>query len=690
MAHRDRARRGSAPETARRMRSTRCRWLAAIATVAAAWIAFGFLALRANPSATTANPSPSASAFGIPALVRLNDPTRALVYRLLFKVRADLDTRVPSTEPEQGQGAVKQVSWMVAGSLSTTLLGADAQRRWVLHRLAQPQVEITVGGARASTDSAEGASCLEGGWAVEMESWGRVVSVRIPSERCTVMGRSLVRALTASMQVTLPDGPAREWQVTETDKAGPHLARYGLVDDALLEAGTVGMRKHKIRSGTPARRAVVSPGSVLEGWQRETGAAEIDFDAKLGEVEAIGLEEESEALVGAHPVSHTVTTLTLELSGRRFVPSAEQQELAAAWERLRKLDAIALDSREAIDAAHTNLARQAVGAATFEQILGRLDSDPNSPEQRDGPDPRDQLAAYVFLHPEQLDRLAAMLRTLPPKGFRMRGIVSALVQNGSPAAQMALISALRSRRDLAGHKDLVFALALGDRPIPEAVDAVRATTGPGKSEEQQRLGHLCLGIMAHTLESQDPARAAQLVEEQIALLSQSAADVSRTVLHLQALGNAGATRSLDALLRMSKSETAAVRAEAVFSLRFIARAEAEDRIVEALGSEAERSVRIRAAEALRYRAPSARTFEQQRERLRLEADSGVRATLLRNVWGLRREYEQAVEAVRDRSLHDPDEEIRKHARNMLVAVSGDSALQHDSGAPSDRDDAGQR
>src|SRR5262249_20057239 len=153
---------------------------------------------------------------------------------------------------------------------------------------------------------------------------------------------------------------------------------------------------------------------------------------------------------------------------------------------------------------------------------------------------------------------------------------------------------------------LLPALGAVPAPTPLAEECMR-TASASPQEEIASTAQLALGNMARNLSQTDPGRAARLVGGFIRSL-RAAPSPERVQHWLLVLGNAAAAEALPEIARFLNDPEAETRAAAAFALRFLEARGVDAFLSRALTADGEATVRLEAAAALEFRAPTAATL----------------------------------------------------------------------------------
>jgi hypothetical protein len=178
-------------------------------------------------------------------------------------------------------------------------------------------------------------------------------------------------------------------------------------------------------------------------------------------------------------------------------------------------------------------------------------------------------SAFLELHPEE----APLLLDRASKSLDLNGQAAAfdiVVISGTPAAQSALLSAMRSWAGASEPSYIVLIQRLGflRHPTAEMLAFVASERTRLWGTDQGRACAFALGALAAAAREKDLDAAKAIVASLAADLQKATLDADRDAL-VRALGNAGFESSLDAILSQRASESADVRVAVATALRRI-------------------------------------------------------------------------------------------------------------------------
>jgi hypothetical protein len=207
-------------------------------------------------------------------------------------------------------------------------------------------------------------------------------------------------------------------------------------------------------------------------------------------------------------------------------------------------------------------------------------------------------------------------------------------------------------------------------PGRAAESALRTAMVGAKDAEVRATALLAFGNLARNAARRDKARAAALVIELSGRL-ELASDPEEKRILLLAVGNAARPECFRPVKKRLADPLPALRAAAVFALRFLDGAEEE--VLETLRTDKDPGVRRLAANALAFRGgQNVQLLKIQIDAFGAERDPKVREALLPNLWRGRGALPDANEVVRRAAESDADENVRRSAREMMSAGRADN------------------
>lgn len=474
--------------------------------------------------------------------------------------------------------------------------------------------------------------------------------------------RNLLRWIVAHAQVVFPDEtghPESGWTAAGSDPNGRFEASYSFAPQPPGFQITLRKQRYLELASAPARKKK-GPGRLnLDLAIEPSGIAVADFDCGQGVLSKLSATEQTKTHIGESQIA--VANDHFELT--------YQAESPASADRLRELLAgnramtatFGLVASESAEDMQRMIQRTELGDLTEAKLLDML------ARARKTGDPKAVDALYlkfkalIYLHPESCEKLGEILVAEDPHSKTMMILATALSTVGSPAAQKALVSALRTRSDdIAAAEALIPAIGMTDHPTVESEQALKDLIASSKQEEVITTAGLSLGVMASRLGEDDPSRQKQIVES-VEHDYEHADTLAQKRFLVSVLGNAGSPDTLPLLEDALVAPDPALQAEAAMALRFIPGTEAEDHLLGTLAQGQSDSVREAAAAALDYRDPSPDLSERMRTSFAAEKSEGVRRQLVKDIYDERLADPKVRDWLKSVKDSDPSEDVRKVA-----------------------------
>jgi hypothetical protein len=374
------------------------------------------------------------------------------------------------------------------------------------------------------------------------------------------------------------------------------------------------------------------------------------WPAALDERETVNVAFGSGTLAN---VAETTAKLVDKGESRAFVGSYEAAKAGFDAD----VDALAEDSARAKRNADQGL----VGGRTFASMTRELEG-----------------SADVRVRSRAVARMGALLRTSPeataearsrlldPKtaDATARSLAGALGDAATPEAQRALADAVRSDATSASTKVAsVMSLGLVAQPGAEARGAL-GEAARSSDAELASTATLALGSMARRAGD----GAADVVTDLLAKL-EGAQTPSDKALLLDALGNAGDPRALDAILARTGDAERVVRAAAVSALRFANDDRVAPALIGAASVDADLGVRRAAITAMGMQ-PVAPYVEALAHVLTTEGEASVRVLAVRVLARALNQVSEVEAILSKAATKDADVRVREAATEALSRPQG--------------------
>jgi hypothetical protein len=595
-------------------------------------------------------------------------PGDRLVYTLDYTNISDSDfTRLlEDSDAKDASSPLKRTFHAtIEGELVVTVLGRAGDNLLVAYHLQQATAHLASDGQLNPSAGETLRKELAKPVFAEVEPAGRIVSIRL-APGLGSLSKGFARAILAATQILLPASRKElaQWTAEEEDTNGLCEVSY---ESTPAEGGRGRRLVYKTRQGyrKPQQQEsfheFTTPLTV-----KPEGTLEAQVDLRKGELLSLAGTETTTAGIDNRVLSHSETTLKLELERREAVPARERETLEEeAARRARSVQAVGLSVREDGEAGEAALQRTELGEATLETLLTELDRAEKVPAG-DGKETSLYLKfkALIYLHPGVCARLGKRLEVARPGGATMRILAQALSTSDRPAAQKALAGVITARRDeWLALAELIPAAGLAKAPGRET-EAVLRELARARDWNMRSTAQLSLGSMARTLAQREPERAGAIVRWAVAEL-EATRDASGRRQWLLVLGNTGAKESLPAVRKHLGDPDPRVRSAAVGALRWHPGVEIDEAICQALTSDSADEVRQEATGAYDFRPMTAKVLEAHARALRADRSAAVRLAVLKNLDRARKKFPTARALIQQAASKDPDKDVRERAAEML-------------------------
>lgn len=624
-----------------------------------------------RPEMVARSTRPSAMAYRLA-------PGERQVYALEYSSNGASDFRALFASQKSAAGGGREVpsdlnrrfQTSFRGKLVATVIEQKPDRVLLAYSLRQPEVRIQADGQEAAAEAETVRRDLGREIFATVTRRGRLLSVRF-DPAVGNLSQNSARTLLALTQVVLPAEEAARhsaWLTREEDPSGAYVARYEWAPGARRSlSGEAVWTFHKsIVHYLQPRRETRPDEFTVPTAIRTTGGLTGHFDGGTGRVVSLSGSQEQAVMMNGRQVAHTTTTLRVTLLGKEAVGPSELAALRTMnAERVKVAAAVPLFVPESHEATEATIQRNQLGSDTLDTLLAALvqvEADPNASDTT----LYLKFKALVFLHPEVCPRLGELLTAAGPRSRTMPLLAGALGSVGHPAAQAALVRAIRAHPgDWPALSMLIPTLGGVPAPTPAAEATLRELAWHSRGREIASTAELSLGIMARNLARPAPARAAKIVQEMLhALRSARSPEAMRQ--HLLALGNTGASRALPSVARCMKSSSPTVRAAATGALRWIETSAAGRLLTRALAGDPDAGVRLEAAVALGARSMDSAAYAVQKRALLSDRGVDVRLAVLSNLWRAREAFPEVRDLVRQVAARDRAKDVRKAATEMAA------------------------
>ena len=223
-----------------------------------------------------------------------------------------------------------------------------------------------------------------------------------------------------------------------------------------------------------------------------------------------------------------------------------------------------------------------------------------------------KLKALFFLYPEHMKLFREFVLQFPYSDLRCAHVLTAATAVGSPEAQAFLRDAYEGLEgNTAMQRQVLPHLSMTDAPDLATEEFMRERMRDERPEIRDT-AQLGLGTIAHQVRDENPARSMALLEVQKQQL-ESAPDKDRRLNSLRSIGNIGMGAQIDIVKPFVQDADPEVRRAAISALRFVEVAEARAILMQILMDDADASMRLTAADSLKF----SRTMDSEIEQLKI-------------------------------------------------------------------------
>lgn len=487
-------------------------------------------------------------------------------------------------------------------------------------------------------------------WFAIVDDDGRALEIGVMPRMPTSV-TSAWKALLGHLQFVGATGAA-QWTTEEDDSTGRYRARYA--------PGSAPATWTKIRSDYVALHPRGALAQDQTAYRIDKAEATFRFDAAS---RIAGLEVDERVATHSQPPipSFVATTrISLELEAADTAPPAACAALDAARAEAR-FAALASGPDERM--RRDELDRGLLARVSVPELLAQLDAGPPADQAARERRARVDKIAGALLRQEPQRTAEIERRVALPRSDR-GALLEILRDAGTPDAQAALLR-LAARPALAVHdrNAALQSLGLVRRATRDTVVALERLIDSDLLGIQARFS---LGSAVARLRASEPALATSAVDVLLAHLARAGRD-DEVASYVRALGNAGDPRTADELGRRARSPAAEIRGAALWSLRSIEDARAEDVLLGAAttGDDPDRAAAVR---TLAFRPLTARAEAALAARLRGDPSPRVREDALRTTQPLLRRSQALRDAVAWCQSHDAVPKLRDTATRALAAL----------------------
>jgi hypothetical protein len=591
-----------------------------------------------------------------------------LVYRLDYQNSANSDLRVlfsdikdagkanSTTAPSSFLSAFEN---QVQADLVMTIVAQRPEGFLVSYRLQNPNVTIKSNGQLIKEQSQLIQTDLDQEIFATIDAQGKILSLRFDPKVSTI-AQSFARTLLASIQFVTPQTLNRPtWETQEANPNGEYIAKY--------EAKLDKFQKTKLRYLQPATNKPSNKAKLIP-IITSSGQLSAAFDRQLGHLKSLSGKESQTFEVSKKKVGQAETNLNLVYVSQTQLSDPELATLrAVSAKREQQAPAVGLSQPVSEQQSDEKIQRQQLGDSTLEGLLAELDqAEKTADRSQDYTSLYLKFKALVYLQPETSQALADRLMNVTADSLSMQMLVGALSASSHEKAQAALVQVLQNRtQDLQSQLLIIPSLASSSAPSPATVSALQQLGFNATDHRVISTAQLALGTIANTLAEKSPDRANAIVDQFIQRLSNAKSE-DETKQNLLVLGNAGSSRSLNAMTKFLTSPQSEIRAIALVSLRGIQDPQVDRLLNQALSQDTDETVRAETAVALSFREMNPTNFASQKQALLNDPSAKVRLTVLKNLWQVREQFLEIDSIVEKLVQTDASQDVREAAKELVA------------------------
>jgi hypothetical protein len=566
-------------------------------------------------------------------------------------------------------GLKRTVDASLYGKLELTILRHENENFLVMFRMPEIELKLIVDGANAVVEKEIIRRELKNGIYALLSPRGSIAGVSFDSS-IDVGTQSVIRTLLALTQCVLPHPEQqnwKQWEVEELDQTGRYRIRYSQLQDKLPHKKTVSLKKEKLRYIQPKVTKSRSKAAMLIEYI-PSGAFSISLDSATGNIRSIKGEEKLKIIMSDRDVGQSETSFALVQKNRTSLNKSKLESFKKTYQVFATKNTFApLWSPSMLDADEQLLHRKQLGTSTLENLLTELWSAEQLEDKSkfNATDLYLKFKAIIFLQPNSCLKIGKVAGEAKPQSLTNKLLIGALASIGNPDAQRALVDIIRNNKSNTNVMiQLIPTLGMVEEPTQFTADALKEIALSEPDGEISSTAKLVLGIVARNLEEINPEYSYKMIEE-ITSHYLSTDNVDDICLMIHIFGNSGFKRYLPKLLEYAEDRRITVRSNAIYALRSFDRDEVITRIVMAMQSDINPTVRFEASRAIAFQEMDNITIEATINAFNKETVKEVRQELLRTLWKFEKKYVQIRHLVKTVAEKDEDEDVRKAAQNMV-------------------------
>ena len=481
---------------------------------------------------------------------------------------------------------------------------------------------------------------------------GRVVAF-VADPRASAIGDGFVRGLASTLSLSKPLGDrtfSRTWSASEPVSEGVRSSAYALAFwlDSPATVPTARFVRHASIASPPGDPHVVAPHVFAkcfdQGLLRTDGVL-----AHMLATESRGVR------IGDRRIASSLSSIDATLIA--IAPATVTPETSRLATRLATAGGLYV--AQSSDDLRAHAYRDAAAKTTFAELARRLAA--ASAGAHDSAELSAAFAAQFFTRDASVAAVAPLLVRAAAGSRAFETLKLGLQDAGTTAAQALLARTMLARASDPVSGELAAALARVPHPNAKSIAALEllARRNPARGE----VVALSLGTAARALGSRDARLANAIVDRLTAELTRARTPSERRVL-LLALGNAGSTRAVSAIVVATNDSASDIRAAAALALRAVPGAIADDALLRLLRDRSD-IVRLDAATAYIDRDIDPRDIDALDATLRDDTNRDVRAAVIEVVTGAYDRFPAAASLLASRAKSDRDPSVRAKASAAL-------------------------
>lgn len=617
--------------------------------------------------------------------VKAPSGSRVSVYSLEAMIRIAYDAGIilAGDQAQEHSSSAVFLGHDVECRITATLVHCSSQdpagARLVTLRLQDPGIVFSVNGEQQSDYSRLLVDDLQRPCVMLVDDSGRIAGIRY-DENCAELSRGIWRAIASVFQFCVTSGSTGQpvvHVVREDDQDGQFMVSYEAVDDDSCSivakhpgVGTAYFKTKHERIVPLTRKIRALP--VLEMKLIPSGG--LRYCIGMGnEIIAVHGEEykamhASEQRYGCMTYAYTIRKLpAASATIAKFAAvhdSAIRRMDHIPWRPLRETRETRQQERETLLALVQQSSTQDILKRLQDEEIARLEG-----TRRDTDSIRQLLVALITFRPEDIPLLSRMMLDAPSESAVFTSIAGALADAGTPAAQTALVNAIRSTStDSPPYRVLMNAIRRIEAPDSTTARSLVAFREALTDERDRFAVDLLLGSIARRLSYISMPLAEEIMLPYVELLRETTKPIE-VLRGLAVLGNSGVRSILPVADRLLLHPDREVRLKAVSTLRFVEDYRADSILAYVLASDSDTLMQEEVLSVIAFRGPCHVITQAQVSVYAVVLKENLRLAILNNLASLYR-YDDTVRAlIETASESDRSLAVREMARTIVVQHS---------------------